>query len=168
MGWRPLYLSPADEAAGRRLRQKARFLLDEDVDRVVADALRTEGYNVRTAYELGLVRKADEQVLAAAHRDNRILLTHDHDFENERTFPPHRNPGIVILPGGSGDFAALTRAFRIVVILIGPYREIWRGAITTIGSNGDITVRNYEHDLSRRTTRRYRMPKNGPALIWED
>ena len=124
MGWRPLYLSPADEATGRRLRQKARFLLDEDVDRVVANALRTEGYNVRTAYELGLVRKADEQFWARRIADNRILLTHDHDFENERTFPPHRNPGIVILPGGSGDFAALTRAFRIVVIVPSGDRDI--------------------------------------------
>src|SRR5882724_1481706 len=168
MVWRPLLVARADEAAARRLQQKTRFLLDEDVDRVIADGLRTEGYNIRTAQQSGLVGRADEEVLAAAHRDNRVLLTHDGGFKNEGRFPPHRNPGIVILPGGSGDFSALARAFRVVTTLIGPYREIWRGATITVGANGEIAVRQYEHDLSRRTVSRYSMPKNGPALIWDD
>jgi hypothetical protein len=33
----------------------------------------------------------------------RILLTHDEDCWDDRRFPEHRNPGLVIVPGATGD-----------------------------------------------------------------
>ena len=56
----------------------------------------------------------------------RILLTHDQDFLDDRRFPPHRNAGVIVLPGGSGSAKGLASALRSVVSIIGPNRGAFR------------------------------------------
>jgi len=51
--------------------------------------------------EVGVEGKSDEDVFAFGWRDDRINLTHDQDFLNDWRFPFHRNPGVIVLPGGN-------------------------------------------------------------------
>lgn len=169
MAWKPIRITEAEiRAVSKAAARKARFQLDEDVDPVVAEALRDRGVNVVTAPELGLKGRSDEDQLAAAMRDDRILITHDDDFLNDRRFPPTRNPGLVVIAGGGDSAEELAAALEVLFTLIVPYRELWRGAKIRIASGGYITVRNRDRDSGRYEERRYRMTKNGPAFQWVD
>src|SRR5262245_35738896 len=91
-------------AATRRLyRQRAKFLVDESLGPRVTCVLKGMGWNAIDTSDLGLSGHPDENVFAAARREDRILLTHDADFLDDRRFPPRLNPGLVILPGAKGN-----------------------------------------------------------------
>ncbi len=106
--------------AGQALKKKARFLVDHSLGTGVAQVLRQAEWNTKEVGELGYARHSDEAVFSLAWKERRILLTHDQDFWDDRRFPPERNPGLVILPGGSGDETALIVALRLIVYAIAP------------------------------------------------
>ena len=56
-----------------------RFLADECCDAALVDALRSDGYDVLYAIE-SLRGATDDELLAVAFSDRRILLTEDKDF----------------------------------------------------------------------------------------
>lgn len=57
-----------------------RFHLDEHVARAVAEGLQRHGVDVTTTSEAGLLGADDYTQLAFAHREGRVLVTHDADF----------------------------------------------------------------------------------------
>lgn len=57
-----------------------RFLADMGVDIRVVDWLRDEGHGALHLRELGMHRAPDEEILARAIEDDRIVLTFDLDF----------------------------------------------------------------------------------------
>jgi predicted nuclease of predicted toxin-antitoxin system len=59
---------------------RIRFHLDEQVDVAVARSLRRYGVDVTTTIEAGLRTASDEEQLAYARREQRVLVTHDADF----------------------------------------------------------------------------------------
>lgn len=105
MPWRPLR-NPT-EAVGDDLKKKTRILVDESLGRAVADYLQEKGYNAVFANDVGLSGRSDEDIFGYAWREKRMLWTHDRDFLDDARFPEHRNPGVVILPGGDGDNRAM-------------------------------------------------------------
>jgi predicted nuclease of predicted toxin-antitoxin system len=60
--------------------ERIRFHLDENVDPVIAAALRRYGADVTTTSEAGLRGRDDEAHLAYAKREARVIVTHDDDF----------------------------------------------------------------------------------------
>jgi uncharacterized protein with PIN domain len=59
-----------------------RFLLDHDVYAITARYLMTLGHDVQTVAQLGLAEADDEELLAAAREQDRLLVTRDRDFGN--------------------------------------------------------------------------------------
>ena len=57
-----------------------RFHLDEHVAAAVAGGLRARGVDVTTSADAGLLGVDDQDQLAFAHSENRVLVTHDTDF----------------------------------------------------------------------------------------
>ena len=57
-----------------------RFHLDENVNPVVAHALRRHGIDVTTTVTANLRTGSDERQLAYARQENRVIVTHDDDF----------------------------------------------------------------------------------------
>jgi hypothetical protein len=164
MPWRPIKVTKEEIATfERRFKKKARLLLDENLDPALAQALRALGWKVETVEEVGLRGRDDSDVLAYAHRENRILITGDRGFRDERRFPPHRNPGVVIIPQDLDDAA---RSLGTVLPIVGEYRELFRGAIVEVDRGGTISVRSAKAD-GRRSTTRYRYSKGPYALEWE-
>ncbi len=170
MPWKPLADPDPEESAAfvKAFKKKARFLVDESLGIGVTGYLREAGWNAKDVSEVELSGHSDEEVFAFAGRDDRILLTHDEGFLNDRAFPPHRNPGIVILPGGSGDEAALVGALESTLRVVGRFRELYRHSKVAIAADGTITIIDRNHDTGAMTKTRYHFTRSGPALIWED
>ena len=168
MPWRRLEDRP-DESQGlaKRKGKRARFLVDESLGKGVADLLKTKGWNVRFVPDCGLAGHSDEDVLAFAYREDRVLLTHDHDFLSDRAFPPHRNPGIVVLPGGDGHENALVNALAEALGVVGPLREEHRGTKVFIDKEGVWTVTRRDPSTGGMERIRLKPTPNG-AMIWTD
>ncbi|HSF30680.1 MAG TPA: DUF5615 family PIN-like protein [Candidatus Tectomicrobia bacterium] len=170
MPWKKVPLPSDREVAAfaREHIKKARLLVDESLGPEVAEVLRSAGWNTRYVAEVGLRGYSDEDVFAFAHRDNRVLLSHDTDFLDDRRFPPHRNPGVIVLPGGSGDEEALGTALGRALSVVGHLREIYRGAKVSISSDGTITIRNRDVDSGSMKNTRYRFARDGSVEEWYD
>jgi predicted nuclease of predicted toxin-antitoxin system len=73
-----------------------RFLADESCDFAVVRALRSLGHDVAAVSE-SQQRSVDQELMEAAYREGRILLTEDKDF-GWLAFVAHAdNPGVVLI-----------------------------------------------------------------------
>ncbi len=162
-------ISKADLAAARREgRRKARFLLDENMDPAVTELLRESGFNVAHVADAGLGGQPDENVFAFAAPENRLLLTHDGDFMDNRRFPPQVNPGLIVLPSAGGNRVKILEALKAVVLMTGDHRDLWHRTKISIAEDGTWTVHTYETDVGRVVTSRYRFAKGRPIDYWSD
>ena len=91
----------SDIVAARRDLKQTRFLADESVEVAVAVLLRRQGFNVVHTSEARMRGHPDENSFAYAAREDRVLLTRDTDFLDNHAFPPHLNPGLIVLPSPS-------------------------------------------------------------------
>jgi len=57
-----------------------RFHLDEHIDPAIANGLRRRGIDVTTTADIGLQGTTDEEQLAFARAERRIIITHDDDY----------------------------------------------------------------------------------------
>lgn len=57
-----------------------RFYTDEHVARAVIQGLRQRGIDVLTVPEAGMMGATDEEHLALAHREGRVIFSQDDDF----------------------------------------------------------------------------------------
>lgn len=79
--------------------QPVKLYLDEQIPRAVAHGLRQRGLDVVAAAEAGLLGAADEEHLAFARSQGRVILTQDGDFLRlHATGAEHA--GIVYAPQG--------------------------------------------------------------------
>ena len=60
--------------------EKVRFHLDESVESAIADGLRRRNIDVTTTPEAGLLGASDEEQVAFALVQGRVIFTHDADF----------------------------------------------------------------------------------------
>jgi Domain of unknown function (DUF5615) len=143
MPWRELSLnSPEDQSAARKTEKKARPLVDESLGVAVTELIRSHGWNVLDASEAGLTGHPDENVFAYALKQDRILLTHDEDFLDDRKFPfdDNRNPGVIVLPSSGGN-SLLLRALGLALRDMCSARELFRGSKISISADRVVTIR---------------------------
>ena len=57
-----------------------RFHLDENVDHAIARGLQNRGLDIVTATDAGLLEASDEEHVAYALREGRVIFNHDDDF----------------------------------------------------------------------------------------
>jgi predicted nuclease of predicted toxin-antitoxin system len=144
MGWRRIDHAISDEAFAdfeRDFKRKARFLIDESLGVEAARVIRALGWNAVYVGDVGLGGKSDEDVFAFGWKEDRIILTHDEDFLDDRRFPYHRNPGVIVLPGATGETPGLINAVSGVLRLVGPYREANRGVKIQITEDGIWSIK---------------------------
>ena len=127
----------------RQFASKARFLIDESVGMEVARLIRDRGWNVCYVDDVGLLGRSDEEVLAFAWKEQRILLTYDFDFLDDSRFPFNRNPGLVVLPRATDSRLGLADAINSVLALIGPCFKAYRGYKIRISEEGVWTIRSF-------------------------
>ena len=136
----------------------------------VGEALRQSTDDVVSLPQLqeGLEGRSDEEVFARAWAEDRILLTHDTDFLDDRRCPPHRNPGVVVLPGAEGGDTPLLTALAGVVSFVAPFREGYRRAKVAVTADAVWTFVRRDPDTGAMEQRRFRIPPGRPKEVWID
>ena len=70
--------------------------LDNNLSRHLRESLEAFGHDVDTAFDEGLARATDKELLHQASEEGRILFTLDRDFLNLKTYPPDSHAGVVV------------------------------------------------------------------------
>ena len=74
----------------------AHVVLDEDVQKSLAQQLRDLGHTVERAVEIGLAAEPNEAIFAYAHQRQAVVITRDTTFVDATALPPdHR--GVILL-----------------------------------------------------------------------
>ncbi|ODP35013.1 DUF5615 family PIN-like protein [Pandoraea sp. ISTKB] len=146
----------------KQFRQKARFLVDENMGEEVAKLLRSFGYSAIFVADVGLSGKSDETVFSYAWKKRLIILTHDSDFLDDQAFPFHRNPGVIVLPGAEGD-GKLEPALADVIRLVAPYGKSDAGEKISVSVDRVWTLRRFDRDIGKHVTWRVRLTGSSGA-----
>src|ERR1035438_2111606 len=108
-----------------------RFLLDKNVDAdVMLRFLDGRGLSAQPLPSW-LYNRPDDQVLGEAWKQDRVLLTHDVGFLDMKLYPPEANPGVLVMPGGSGNIERHLRTIGLMLDLMKPYRLLWLHTFTS-------------------------------------
>lgn len=90
-------------------------------------------------------------MLAEAWKHDRILLTHGNDFLDTRLHPPETNPGVVIMPGGSGNVEKYLPTIGAMLNFMKPYRRLWLQTYAHIQDSTMVMIKGinatYGHEI---------------------
>ncbi|HEV1284249.1 MAG TPA: DUF5615 family PIN-like protein [Bryobacteraceae bacterium] len=85
-----------------------KFKVDENLPIELGDELRSLGHSGDTVADEGLTGVGDPAVVAAAHAEQRIVLTLDKGIADITRFPTYAHSGVVLFrPGSLGRKAVL-------------------------------------------------------------
>ena len=115
-----------------------RFLLDMGLAQSTGKYLRSQGHDVIHLCDQGLERLPDDQIVAKAQEEGRIIITHDLDFGRIVALSGNAVPSIVTLRLSDMTPAKVNVALQTV--LTEATQSLERGALVTITDSG-ITVR---------------------------
>ena len=107
-----------------------RALLDMPVSHSLLSVLEAYGHEGIHAYEAGLDRAPDREVLAFARRENRIVITADLDFPRLLALSSEEGPGLIPFRGGNYSDAEMRDLLDRVLIEVPP--EILESSICVV------------------------------------
>ena len=108
-----------------------RFLVDEDMPRSTARALRSAGHAAEDVRDVGLSGQPDEAIFARAQATEAALVTADLGFANVLTFPLGTHADLVVarLPNELPTHAVNAEILRALDDVQG---EVLRGALLIV------------------------------------
>ena len=74
-----------------------KFFTDQDVYQITVDYLKSIGYDVLMASDVGLQRASDEELLHYAYKHERTLITRDKDYGALVFLNCQENCGVILL-----------------------------------------------------------------------
>ncbi|MEK6886892.1 MAG: DUF5615 family PIN-like protein [Nanoarchaeota archaeon] len=74
-----------------------KFLTDENVAKSVVSKLRYLGFDVKDIKEERMQGTPDSEIISVASSEDRIVITHDKDFENIALLLKHKHKGVIVL-----------------------------------------------------------------------
>jgi predicted nuclease of predicted toxin-antitoxin system len=89
-----------------------RFLIDECLPARLAALLRHAGHDCTHVYEAGLGGQPDEEVMALADRENRVLVSADTDFGELLAMSAVLAPSVVLLRRSDKQAESLASAIQ--------------------------------------------------------
>jgi len=78
-----------------------KFLIDMPVTPDAGPHLRAAGHDAIHAIDLGLARSSDNELLAVARREGRIVITADLDYPRLIALQQADRPGVILFRGGA-------------------------------------------------------------------
>jgi predicted nuclease of predicted toxin-antitoxin system len=107
-----------------------RFLVDESLQRHVADLLVDHGHDAVHVSDIRLRGAPEEAVLAAAEEDERILITADTDFGPLLALSGAAQPSVILFRRPGRRSAERAELVLTILDLVG--KALHRGAIVTV------------------------------------
>lgn len=111
-----------------------KFLLDENIPPAIGDFLRGRGYDVVDVWGLGKSGATDEDLLALASAQGRILVSFDKHFADIISYPPGTHNGIIRIRIHPPLIAHILEAFE--KLLAGFDLKALRGSLIVLGKKG--------------------------------
>lgn len=115
------------------------FKLDENLPASAAAILRASGHDADTVSAEGLAGAPDPNVVAAATKDARILISLDRGLGDLRTYPPGSHAGIIILRLADQSAASVGKAITDLASL--PDLDALTGTVTVL-QHGLLRIRH--------------------------
>jgi len=78
-----------------------RFLIDMPISPLLAKWLQEEEHDAIHASYAGLEQASDEEIIAQARKENRIIVTADLDYSRILALAGSSKPGIILFRGGN-------------------------------------------------------------------
>jgi predicted nuclease of predicted toxin-antitoxin system len=169
MSWERINISKQDEREVREtFGKKARFLVDEDLDGELTEFLDDLGWNVKGVKQVGLGGRDDNDVLAFAWKQKRMVITNDTKFPQGRGFVEQANPGIIILPDRPVESISFARALVNALKIIGYLSLAYAKTRCVFNSDNTLSITRRNSEKGRIETGRYRLERNGEVSEWID
>jgi predicted nuclease of predicted toxin-antitoxin system len=73
-----------------------RFLIDMPLSPRTAEYLRSLGHDAVHAFEIGKAKSSDEELIAFAEKEGRIIITMDLDFGSILHYTKKSSPGLIV------------------------------------------------------------------------
>jgi predicted nuclease of predicted toxin-antitoxin system len=113
---------------GQRLK-KLKMIADANFPIQLVEIMRGRGIEVRTAQELGLGKRADDELLREVSGRNYVLITMDRDFWSDAKFPVHQR-GVIVFIDAKDISIARTDGFELLILFLMSFGGAWtRGKI---------------------------------------
>ena len=74
-----------------------KFLVDENIPPAVIEWLKLQGLDVKDVYDLSLAGATDDEIMALAQAEARIILTFDQHFADILRYPLDSHAGVIRL-----------------------------------------------------------------------
>lgn len=110
------------------------LLLDQMLDADVEQELLLLGYNVERVSALGLARAEDNEILAAARRANRVLVTLDEHFGDWAVLPLSQHPGVIRVKASPATTSSILGV--LVPFLAGHRKQDFRNTLVIVRMSG--------------------------------
>lgn len=118
-----------------------RIKIDENMPNALKPALIALGHEADTVYDEGLEARPDPEVLAAAIREDRFVVTQDVRLADSRAVPSHRGLMLVRL----AEPSAFKLVARVCWVFEHEDPKPWRGAVVIV-TDAKVRVRRLTGD----------------------
>ena len=167
MLWNRINISKQDQIDAQQVfGKKARFLVDEDLDGELTEFRRDDGWNVKGVREVGLSKRGDDDVLAFAWKEKRMVITNDTKFPQGRGFIEQANPGIVVLPDASLDSMGFARALVNALNILGGLALAYAKTRCVFNSDDTFSIARRNVETGQVENTRFRLERNGQISQW--
>jgi len=113
-----------------------RLLADMNISPKTVDALQQRGWDVIRVSQVLPMDASDDEILALARREGRVVITQDLDFSALLALSGYDQPSLITLRLAVSDPETVTR--RLLEVLPGLEGVLEKGSAVTID---DVTVR---------------------------
>jgi len=100
-----------------------KFLVDMPISPLLAEWLKEQGHNAIHAAHIGLDRSSDEDIIAQAKAENRIILTADLDYPRLLALMDSKGPGLILFRGGNYNEKEMLKLLKRVLKAV-PEQEL--------------------------------------------
>jgi predicted nuclease of predicted toxin-antitoxin system len=144
--WEELDVELVDKKYLPSYPKKIKLLADENISQVIIEDL-SQYFSIKSVFDLNLAGHPDENVRATAKKLNRVILTTDKDFWDEKKHPIRKCFGIICTEAGPSEndkfYHSLAR-FHIMFAKKWPL-EWWENTKAFIKMDGFI-LRSLQYD----------------------
>jgi predicted nuclease of predicted toxin-antitoxin system len=120
--------------------RKLRLLADQNIPIEIIDELKSAKFQIVSVAEIGLSGHPDENIREYAKKKNRVILTSDKDFWDERKHPIRKCFGIICTESGPQDFDKLIESLARFNHFFAKYfsNDLWYNMKALIKTHGFI------------------------------